>query len=75
MSNHLHLVCSAEENFKISNIIRDFKKFTLKNILNKIEEEIESSKNWMLYRFEYAGKYENRIKHGSDRCDGVSFSS
>ncbi len=62
MSNHLHLVCRAKEGFKISNVIRDFKKFTAKQILRKIETEPESRKDWMLYRFEYAGKFDNRIK-------------
>lgn len=38
MSNHLHLVCRAKENFKISDIIRDFKKFTSKGILRMIEK-------------------------------------
>ena len=61
MSNHLHLVCQANENFRISDIIRDFKKFTAKGILKKIETEPESRKEWMLYRFEFAGKFDNRI--------------
>ncbi|NQU88204.1 MAG: transposase [Mariniphaga sp.] len=62
MSNHLHLICRANEGFRISDIIRDFKKFTAKAILKKIEEEPESRREWMLYRFEFAGKYDNRIK-------------
>ena len=43
-------------------IIRDFKKFTARNILKAIEEEPESRKDWMLYRFEYAGKFMKRIE-------------
>ena len=62
MSNHLHLVCRANGGFKISDVIRDFKKFTAKQILKKIATEPESRKDWMLYRFEYAGKFDNRIK-------------
>ena len=62
MSNHLHLVCRANEGFKLSAIIRDFKKFTAKAILKLMEEEPESRREWMLYRFEFAGKYDNRIK-------------
>ena len=62
MSNHLHLVCQAKEGFRISDIIRDFKKFTAKEILKMIEEEPESRREWMLYRFEFAGKFDNRIK-------------
>ena len=62
MSNHLHLVCCAEEGFEISNIIRDFKKFTSKEIVKTIQEISESRRDWLLYRFEFAGKYDNRIK-------------
>jgi REP element-mobilizing transposase RayT len=61
MSNHLHLVCRAIEPARISNIIRDFKKFTAKTILEKIKTEPESRRDWMLYRFEFAGKFDNRI--------------
>ena len=62
MSNHLHLVCRAKDNFSISAIIRDFKKFTSKAIVKLIEEIPESRKEWLLYRFEFAGKFDNRIK-------------
>lgn len=61
MSNHLHLVCKANENSRISDIIRDFKKFTAKTILEIIKTEPESRRDWMLYRFEFAGKFDNRI--------------
>jgi len=61
MSNHLHLICRAVEGCRISDIIRDFKKFTAKTILHKIKTEPESRRDWMLYRFEYAGKFDNRI--------------
>ena len=62
MSNHLHLVCRANEGSRISDIIRDFKKFTAKAVVKIINETPESRKEWMLYRFEFAGKYDNRIK-------------
>jgi len=62
MLNHIHLVCRAKEDYRISDIIRDFKKFTAKTILKMIEKEPESRKEWMLYRFKYAGKFDNRIK-------------
>jgi len=61
MSNHLHLVCRATEKYRISDIIRDFKKFTAKAILEIVETESESRRDWMLYRFEFVGKYDNRI--------------
>ena len=45
----------------MSDFIRDFKQFTAKRILEEIENSSESRKEWMLYRFEYAGKYDKRI--------------
>ena len=62
MSNHLHLVCQAKEGFGISGIIRDFKKFTSKAVIKLISEIPESRREWLLYRFEFAGKFDNRIK-------------
>ena len=47
MSNHIHLIIQSE-NSKLSDLIRDFKKFTAKTILNKIETEPESRTDWML---------------------------
>jgi REP element-mobilizing transposase RayT len=61
MSNHLHLVCQTEHPFKLSDFVRDFKQFTAKKTLATIQEIPESRQDWMLYRFEYAGKYDNRI--------------
>jgi REP element-mobilizing transposase RayT len=62
MSNHLHLIAGTKEGFRLSNILRDFKKFTSKEIVSAIQENPqESRKNWMLNRFEFAGRYDNKI--------------
>jgi REP element-mobilizing transposase RayT len=61
MSNHLHLICRAKDNFRLSEILRDFKKFTAKKIIERIINEPESRREWMLYRFEYNGKFKKRI--------------
>ncbi len=63
MSNHLHLVARANDGFRMSDIIRDFKKFTAKKVILSINQENESRKDWLLYRFSYAGKFDNRIKN------------
>jgi putative transposase len=63
MSNHLHLICSAKEGYELSDIIRDFKKFTSMKMINAIKEENESRREWILDRFEYACKYKKKIKH------------
>jgi putative transposase len=51
MSNHLHLIVRANEGFELSNILRDFKRHTSKQILKSIKEDVESRRNWMLNIF------------------------
>ena len=62
MTNHIHLICSVEAPVKMSDFLRDYKKFTAKAVLKDIELVTESRKEWMLYRFQYAGKFDNRIE-------------
>jgi putative transposase len=62
MTNHLHLIVKATGEQTLSEILRDFKKFTARTILAAIEEITESRKNWMLKRFEYKGKFLKRIE-------------
>ena len=61
MSNHLHVIWEAREGYQLSDIIRDFKKFTAKNIIKMIKEGPESRKVWLLKKFEFAGNRLNRI--------------
>ncbi len=51
MSNHIHLVVQSDAG-ELSNLLRDFKKFTAKNILEKIQTEPESRREWMLEYFQ-----------------------
>ena len=53
MSNHIHLIVQSKT-AKLSDLIRDFKKFTATNILEKIQTEPESRREWMLERFKKA---------------------
>ena len=62
MSNHLHLLAAADDGFKLSDILRDMKKFTSKQIVTAIQFEIESRKEWMLYRYQYAGKFKMNVR-------------
>lgn len=56
MTNHLHLVVSAKEGSNLSDILRDFKKFTAKTILSDLElNPKESRRKWMLWMFRKAG--------------------
>jgi len=55
MTNHLHLIISSESN-GISDLMRDFKKYTSKQIIAAIiANNQESRKEWMLNMFRYAG--------------------
>jgi REP element-mobilizing transposase RayT len=51
MPSHLHLIARAESCNSLSDILRDFKKFTAKTILNQIVEEPESRREWLLQYF------------------------
>ena len=35
MSNHLHLLANTHDNVKLSDVVRDFKKFTCKKIVDE----------------------------------------
>jgi len=61
MTNHIHLVCSIEHPHRMTDFLRDFKKFTAKSVLDDIQQLPESRRDWMLYRFEFAGKFDNHI--------------
>jgi REP element-mobilizing transposase RayT len=52
MSNHLHLIVSCDVPTRLSDLLRDFKKFTSYKITRAIEQnERESRKSWMLWIF------------------------
>lgn len=56
MTNHIHLVVSAKEAFNLSDILRDFKKYTAKEILSDLQSNNkESRRSWMLWMFKKAG--------------------
>ncbi len=59
MSNHIHMIVQSNDG-KLSDLLRDFKKFTAKTILDKIKREPESRKEWMLERFKLATKSHSR---------------
>lgn len=70
MSNHLHLIASDNNEFVLSDILRDFKKFTNKKIIAAIKETNESRKEWMLDRFEFNGRNDKKIKNYKFWKDG-----
>ena len=62
MSNHLHLIARAKDGFSLSDIIRDFKKYTSKQLILAIQNEPESRREWMLGIFAMAGKTDSNNK-------------
>lgn len=70
MSNHIHMIIKAKEGFNLSDILRDFKKFTSKEIVKSIIEYPESRRKWLLNKFEFAGKYNKKIKNYKFWQDG-----
>jgi len=60
MTNHVHLIARAKDNHQLSDIIRDFKKFTAHELLARIKLPTESRSDWMLKRFEFAAKKHQR---------------
>jgi len=59
MSNHVHLLIRSGID-KLSNTIKEFKSFTAKKILEAINTEAESRREWMLNLFEFSAKQHKR---------------
>lgn len=70
MTNHLHLLVSAQLPAKLADIIRDFKKYTNKQIIKLVEQENESRRDWIMYRFQYHAKFNTRIQDHKVWQDG-----
>ncbi len=62
MPNHLHLIARAGGKYSLSEILRDFKKFTSKAIIQQIIDQPDSRHKWMLNQFEFNGRYLKRIE-------------
>ena len=63
MSNHLHMIVKAEGEQQLSAILRDFKKYTSRQILEAIEKGKESRKEWMLHVFSYHARFNTNNHH------------
>ena len=51
MTNHIHIIIQSDGSNTLSNIIRDFKKYTAKEFIETIIKEPESRREWLLNRF------------------------
>lgn len=61
MSNHIHMVVQSGDG-ELSDLLRDFKKFTATKIIEKIKSDPESRREWMLERFKLATESHSRNK-------------
>lgn len=56
MPSHIHLICRRKEGL-LSELLKDFKSFTAKEILRLIQENPqESRQEWLMYMFQYFAK-------------------
>jgi putative transposase len=63
MTNHMHLIVRSIKPARISDIIRDFKKFTSKKIVETIQTISESRRDWLLHKFEFAAHSTGRAEN------------
>ena len=65
MSSHLHLIVRATEEQELSAILRDFKSYTAKQIIQFLERTNtkESRKEWLLIHFRNAAKLDGKNRN------------
>ena len=62
MPSHLHIIANTTEPFQLGDVVRDFKKFTSKALIDQIANEPESRREWLLERFKFAAKIHSKNK-------------
>ena len=62
ISSHLHLLCKGTDGFVLSDIMLDLKRHTSKKIIQTIQDEPESRREWMLGYFQKACEYLKKVQ-------------
>ena len=70
MPSHLHMLCRVEVEGGLSDLLRDFKKFTSKQVVQLVMEEPESRREWMLSHFKDACSHLTRSQNYKVWQDG-----
>lgn len=70
MPSHVHMLCKAKEGYLLSNIMRDFKKHTSKQIIKTIMNFPESRREWMLGYFKKSCEHLKREQNYKVWQDG-----
>lgn len=63
MTNHIHSIAIAKKPNRLSDIIRDFKKFTASQLLPVFQSPQESRRDLKMKRFEFAASEHKRNSH------------
>jgi putative transposase len=69
MPSHLHMIISSGDT-EMSSILRDFKKYTSKEVINTIKRIDESRKDWILDLFGEVADHLKRVKNYKVWQDG-----
>ena len=70
MTNHLHLIISRNGNSLLHEIMRDFKRYTSIEIVNTIQNDNESRKEWLLEIFKTSASKVKRVENYKVWQDG-----
>lgn len=62
MTNHVHMIWASSE-ANLSDLVRDFKTFTSKAIVDHIYQEGESRRDWLLHMFRFHARRSNGNKY------------
>jgi len=63
MTNHIHFIGRCKEPNKMSDFLRDFKKFTSKQLAVTIKDIPESRRDWLLDKFSFEARKTNRAEN------------
>lgn len=71
MTNHLHMIVGTNGEYEIADILRDFKKYTNKNIVKAIlDHQQESRRDWLLDRCLFRGANDRKTTNFKFWQDG-----
>ena len=70
MPSHLHVIANTTIPFELDDVIRDFKRFTCNHLIEQINNEPESRREWLIDKFHFAAKSHPKNKNYKIWQDG-----
>ena len=70
MHSHLHLIANTKIPFELDDVVRNFKRFTSNRLIEQITNELESRREWLLDKFQFAAKKSPKNKNFKIWQDG-----